>query len=59
VGIVTGVRAGDYMLILAGVGGWATFNMWIAGWYRRRLLTAWDRAVASVGDEAEEWLRGQ
>ena len=53
------VQVGNYMLILAGVGGWATFNMWVAGRHRRRLFASWSRAAATIGDEAEEWLRRQ
>jgi hypothetical protein len=53
------VRVDVYMLICAGVGGWATLNMWVATLHRRHLMAAWGRAAAAVGDEAEEWLRHQ
>ena len=49
----------DYLLIIAGVGAWATFSVWLAMRHRRRLTADWGRAAAAVGDEAEEWLRDQ
>jgi hypothetical protein len=51
--------AADYMLIIAGVGAWATLTVWLATRHRRRLWAAFGRAAAGVGDEAEEWLRDQ
>lgn len=51
--------ATDYMLIIAGVGAWATLTVWLATRHRRRLGAAFWRRAACVGDEAEEWLRGQ
>lgn len=51
--------ATDYMLIIAAVGAWATLTVWLAARHRRRLWAAFCCAAARVGDEAEEWLRGQ
>ena len=51
--------AADYMLMIAGVGAWATLSIWVATRHRRRVWAAFGRAAAAVGDEAERWLRDQ
>lgn len=49
----------DYLLVAAGLGAWMAFSLWLAVRHRRAMTAAHSRAVAAVGDEAEEWLRRQ